>query len=603
MQSDQVRIDWMPSATLDVRREDGELVVERVVQIREGPMPYNRGIDALVDPPEDMQPGETRLQWEHVPREELTSDVARTTLAGAAVTDGHPPITAEQADQVDQYAEGMNGEQVYLVTVEDDIYGEVAALATAMVITDAGLAESIEEGRAQISTARLVDIHDEPGTFRGQDYEATQRNLRFWHSAVVDQGRCGPTCSIEETQDARVVGVGIDATDALNVNDRIVERDDEWCVVSEDGDREFGCFETREEAVQRLREVEHFSENNEDALPEDLDELQAVLDQSFGEFVTSRIQNMEKDREEVLESIAGLSNRTVEEVRAQVAGAIIPSDAVRSAIAQTLGVSRSRLEEMLPDQEGESTDTLDRIADMIAPDFAGRDNGGEPGEKSETTDRGGAAAVKVTVTIDGQEHEVDLSDVDCEECSDEIERAVYLLRCADAELEDLREERSDLQGRLDGIEDQLEQLQEQPGPEGPEEGGSEEDENFKIQLIMAIQEEQEDYSFTDEQGNVKSLQEVMKDALQILADVDVEAATDGLPEDMDEDTYLRARLDSVLDGVPSGDTPDEDGEEVEDPDEGTEDEEVQEVQDVEDLQKDTEEKRQKLDNPRAHVGS
>lgn len=37
---------------------------------------------------------------------------------------------------------------------------------------------------------------------------------------------------------------------------RIVERDGKWCAVSEDGSRSFGCYDTRAEAAERLRQVE-----------------------------------------------------------------------------------------------------------------------------------------------------------------------------------------------------------------------------------------------------------------------------------------------------------------------------------------------------------
>jgi hypothetical protein len=39
---------------------------------------------------------------------------------------------------------------------------------------------------------------------------------------------------------------------------RIVKRGSQWCVVSEDGSKNLGCSPTREGAVQRLRQVEHF---------------------------------------------------------------------------------------------------------------------------------------------------------------------------------------------------------------------------------------------------------------------------------------------------------------------------------------------------------
>jgi hypothetical protein len=40
----------------------------------------------------------------------------------------------------------------------------------------------------------------------------------------------------------------------------IVTRGDQFCVTSADGNREFGCYKSREQAVARLRQIEYFSE-------------------------------------------------------------------------------------------------------------------------------------------------------------------------------------------------------------------------------------------------------------------------------------------------------------------------------------------------------
>ncbi len=42
--------------------------------------------------------------------------------------------------------------------------------------------------------------------------------------------------------------------------------DGEWCALSEDGSRSFGCFPTKGEAEARLREVEFFKQQSSEAV-------------------------------------------------------------------------------------------------------------------------------------------------------------------------------------------------------------------------------------------------------------------------------------------------------------------------------------------------
>lgn len=42
--------------------------------------------------------------------------------------------------------------------------------------------------------------------------------------------------------------------------------DGEWCVLSEDGSRSFGCFPTKGEAEDRLAEVEFFKQQTSEAV-------------------------------------------------------------------------------------------------------------------------------------------------------------------------------------------------------------------------------------------------------------------------------------------------------------------------------------------------
>ncbi len=44
---------------------------------------------------------------------------------------------------------------------------------------------------------------------------------------------------------------------------KIVKRGSQFCVVSKDGKRDFGCFSSRKKALKRLREVEFFKRRDE----------------------------------------------------------------------------------------------------------------------------------------------------------------------------------------------------------------------------------------------------------------------------------------------------------------------------------------------------
>lgn len=48
------------------------------------------------------------------------------------------------------------------------------------------------------------------------------------------------------------------------VQRKVVKKGNEYCVVSEDGERSFGCYPTKGEAEERLREVEFFKQQNSD---------------------------------------------------------------------------------------------------------------------------------------------------------------------------------------------------------------------------------------------------------------------------------------------------------------------------------------------------
>jgi hypothetical protein len=138
------------------------------------------------------------MRREFRPPEEVFHTDSMRTLQLAPVTDDHPPanLTAENAAE---YQRGAVGESVH----QD---GEL--MRAPMLVTDKKLISKMERGKVALSCGYTCDVDDQPGEWRGQKYDAVQKNIRYNHLAVVDRGRAGA--------DARV---RMDADDAGMLSD------------------------------------------------------------------------------------------------------------------------------------------------------------------------------------------------------------------------------------------------------------------------------------------------------------------------------------------------------------------------------------------------
>lgn len=151
---------------------------------------------------------ELRLDGEVFDGESLDS------FAMAPITDDHPPVmlTAENARE---YTRGHLAE-----TVNRD--GNF--VRASMVITDADLIAKMESGKKQISCGYVCDLEMKSGEYRGQKFDAIQRNIRGNHVAVVDTGRAGPDVCVrmdalpdeEKMFKVRIDGVDFECTEALS---------------------------------------------------------------------------------------------------------------------------------------------------------------------------------------------------------------------------------------------------------------------------------------------------------------------------------------------------------------------------------------------------
>ena len=135
------------------------------------------------------------------PPAEVFDPASLASFAGKPVTLDHPPAMVDSRNWK-QVAVGHSGS-----SVERD--GQ--HLATDLVVTDAAAVARAEAG-SELSNGYWADFDFTPGlTPEGEPYDAVQRNIRGNHVALVDQGRCGPSCTIGAVG---TVGASADAATA-----------------------------------------------------------------------------------------------------------------------------------------------------------------------------------------------------------------------------------------------------------------------------------------------------------------------------------------------------------------------------------------------------
>lgn len=120
------------------------------------------------------------------PPAEVFDPASMASFAGKPVTLGHPPAMVDSGTWRD-VAVGHSGQGV----VRDGDH-----VAADLVVTDAA-AVARAEGGSELSNGYWADFDFTPGlTPEGEPYDALQRNIRGNHIALVDRGRCGPSCAL-----------------------------------------------------------------------------------------------------------------------------------------------------------------------------------------------------------------------------------------------------------------------------------------------------------------------------------------------------------------------------------------------------------------------
>lgn len=138
------------------------------------------------------------------PAEELFSPEAMASFELLPLTNDHEMLGNGQTPAEEYGVHGVLGEKIGrkgdLLTADIKIYSEA-------------LKDEINNGKKELSLGYYCDYELKPGTYKGQHYDAVQRNLRGNHIALVDRGRMG--------HDVRVMDKALNIVKNCPVHDSI----------------------------------------------------------------------------------------------------------------------------------------------------------------------------------------------------------------------------------------------------------------------------------------------------------------------------------------------------------------------------------------------
>lgn len=119
---------------------------------------------------------------EFVPEEELFKADSMASLAMKPVTVRNHPSVMLDSKNWKKFQVGMTSDKV-----EKD--GEF--LATTAIVQDADAIKDVDGGMQEISCGYVAELEMTPGEYKGEKYDAIQRNRHYNHIAIVDKGRAG----------------------------------------------------------------------------------------------------------------------------------------------------------------------------------------------------------------------------------------------------------------------------------------------------------------------------------------------------------------------------------------------------------------------------
>lgn len=209
-------MDFTDRLTLDAprRTNDGYLVAS-VKVARTGIQIYSgREVD-----PDNKHGMRDRAQVRvYRPADEVFHKDSLASYAHRPVTIGHPPETVT-SDNIKKYFAGIT---------DGDVARDGEFVRTSIAVMDANAIRSVEAGTREISQGYKCDLEFGDGiTDDGLAYDATQRNIRANHTAIVDMARGGPELKIGDSKSMKTIlidGHNVEVSDAAEIAVRNLDK-------------------------------------------------------------------------------------------------------------------------------------------------------------------------------------------------------------------------------------------------------------------------------------------------------------------------------------------------------------------------------------------
>jgi len=259
------------------------------------------------------------------PPEQVFDKASMASFLNVPVTDDHPPemITAKNARQ---YSRGFSGD----ANREDGKF----LVADTLTITDAELVQKIVDGKAELSNGYTSEIDFTPGlTPDGEKYDAIQTDIIGNHVAVVERGRCGPSCRVSDSDrgDITMAKAIIDGVE-YEVTDQVMQAVGKLQTQIDDAE------ESKKTAVaDKQAEIDSLQAKLDDAEKDKkkaVDTIQAKLDDAEKNKVTPEMLDELIDKRSAVIAVADkaiekfdAAGKTCEEIRHEVVAAELGDDA------------------------------------------------------------------------------------------------------------------------------------------------------------------------------------------------------------------------------------------------------------------------------------
>ena len=240
-----------------------------------GVFPY---LGRQIDP--ELEPG--KVYFVLRPKEELTAPETLKSLEEIPFIDDHTMIGKDFTPAEVKGIHGVTGSNVKvngdLITNDLKIYSDK-------------LKNLIDGGKRDLSMGYRCNYELTKGEYKGQPYDAIQRNIRFNHVALVDEGRMGSECRV--TDNAIVY-------DSLDINEKEQEKMTKF-TLDED---------LKEELKEEIKK-ELLGETEPNKVVEVEKEKEEVKDEvQPGE---TKVEDADEDKRKLIDEIGGILNGKVDE--------------------------------------------------------------------------------------------------------------------------------------------------------------------------------------------------------------------------------------------------------------------------------------------------